>query len=427
MIAARHRRPRVAPQLVSGPALGIADAGVSSLGNFAVGVMAARTLDLPAFGTWSLALLLALVSTGLWRAGFSETLVLGHAADDPGPRRDAARRAVGAALDRAVRWGAAVAAIGAVVVWAGARDVRSALLVGVVLILVLPCLATQDVLRSVAYAVGRPAAALANSAAWTLALLTGLVVLSLSSVPAGPAGLLLLWGGTAGVGALAGSIATGTPVRPGGGARWLREHAGSARSLATDFALTQTSAETSMILVGVVAGAEATGLIRLGQLPLTPVIVLTNGLVAAVQPALVRRVAEGRGRSEIARLAWFLGLGSGAVALVLGVAVMVLPVSWVSLIVGDGWPRARALVPLLSLYLGLGALAACLGICLRSFGQVSDQVRARILLVPVTLVLVVLGAYLGGAGGAATALSASLVCTTLVWAWLIAAPRGTAP
>lgn len=398
--------------------MGIADAGVSSLGNLATNILAARTLlDPEQFGMFSITMLLGIILIGVSRSLCGDPLTLLHSADDEADRRHAMRGVVGAALTGSVLALPLVTLVVTVVMVASRGQWGQGLQLGLALAVVLPLLVGQELVRSVAYASARPPAAFANSFSWTLFLVVALVVVRPASAPV----FILIWGLTAGAGLLVGMLMTRIGPRRLSPLSWYREGRELSKRLLVDFALTQVTAEGSVVLISMIAGAMEAGLIRKAQIPLTPVIVLTNGMIAMAQPALVRQVASGRPPHELRRSIYRVGGAALAGSLLLGLLVWLVPTRWMTVIVGSQWGQARRLVPTLSLYLGIGALAAAQGVALRALGQLGGQLRLRFVLTPVSLVLVFVSAF-GGAFWATVGLCASLVCVAGAWAWLLDHP-----
>lgn len=395
---------------------GIMDAGVSSLGNLATNVIAARSLALGEFGTFATTMLIGIILVGVSRSMYGDPLTLMHSADEPAEQRRAFARVIGAALLGALCVAPVLVAVTTGVVVAGGGGLPTGLRSGLALTAAAPLLVGQELLRAVSYASGRPQAALFNSLTWTLLLVPGLFLLHVRTAPA----LVLLWGLTAGGGLVVGLVLNRLRPVLMSPLAWFRESRHISRKLLVDFGLTQITAEFSVVLISMLAGAAQAGLIRKAQIPLTPVIVVGNGIIAMAQPALVRRVASGR-RMSVRPMAYQLGGFAAGCSIVLGILVSLLPTVVMREVVGSNWPEARRLVPVLAVYLGLGALGGCQGIALRALGRIGDQVRLRLVLTPVSLALVFLSAR-GGAAWAVVGLALSLAGVTLGCAWLLNKP-----
>lgn len=397
--------------------MGIADAGISSLGNLATNILAARTLQLGHFGLFSITMLIGIICVGISRSLCGDPLTLLHSAAPEKERRQAVRQVCGAALLGAAAAFPLLVALVTGVMVVSRGDLATGLHLGLALGLVLPALVGQELLRAVAYSMGRPATAFANSLAWTLLLVAALLLVRPTTAPV----FIILWGATALGGLLVGMVLNKVRPRLTSPRSWFSGTRQVSRKLLLDFGLTQVTAEGSIVLISMIAGAAEAALIRKGQIPLTPVIVLTNGMIAMAQPALVRQVAAGRSIQSLRAMVYKLGGAALLTSVLLGVLVGLLP-GWLMVeIVGQEWDEARRLVPVLALYLGVGALAGAQGVALRALGRLGGQLRLRFVLTPISLLLVFLTAF-GGALWATIGLCTSLLCVALAWAWLLSRP-----
>lgn len=399
------------------PVAGIADSGLSSLGNFAVGIVGARCLSLHEFGILALALVGGYVCVGLSRALHGDQYVLLHAGQTGRARFAAGQRVVGATTVAATACGAVLAAGGLVAVLVGRGDAAFA---GPLIALgaSVPLLCLQDLYRSLEYAAGRPERALVNSGLWTASLLACLAVMAVVGNPTTWV-FVALWGTTAGVGALTGAATTRLSPRWRTTSAWYRSRDSLAGKLLTDYVLLQATAEGSLFLVAAAAGADAVGLLRMAQIPLAAITVMTAGLISVKQPQFVRSVRGGAAWSSVARSAGQTGAVAALGAVAVGAAVWAVPTSWMAILMGGDWGHARDLVPVLTLYLALGSLAGVLGVALRALGRLGTQVRVRWMLLPIALALVLSGSTWGGAQGAAWALTISSALVTVSWGGLL--------
>lgn len=404
---------------------GTLDAGVSSIGNFAISIAAARKLSLPEFGMVSISMLTGIMVVGFSRALFGDPLTLTYSAASATERQRAAGRAMSASLTGVLLISPMLALLLSVIVLVSGGDSSTALWLGLSLASVAPALVAQELLRAVAYSGGRPLAALLSSLSWTVTLIASLVAFELAHINLSMTGYVGVWGASAVAGAAVGMILNRVVPRLGGLKIWYSNHAQLSKKLLADFALTAVTAEGAFVLISMISGATQAGLLRKAQVPLAPIAILTTGIMVIAQPALVRRVAVGGKVREIRNLAYKLGAAAAGAAFLLGIVVAFLPESLMQQIVGQDWATARPLAPLLALYLGLGAVAACQGVALRALDRLGDQVRLRLFLTPVILVIVCASATVG-AEGAAIGLCTSLIVVVAGWAWLLARPRTVA-
>ena len=218
---------------------GILDAGVSSVGNLAVSVVAAHALPLGPFGLVSTSMLTGIVVVGLSRAVFGDPLVLSASALDAADHRRSARRSLAAALAGSVLVVPVLAVLLTGIVVLARGDVSTGLWLGLALAVGTPGLVVQELQRATSYSGGRPFAAVANSATWTGLLLAGLAFLTLGPRTPGPAAFVAVWGISAAAGALVGVLVNRVSVGFGGLRGWTREHAALIRRLLADYGLTE--------------------------------------------------------------------------------------------------------------------------------------------------------------------------------------------
>lgn len=410
------------------PFMGVLDAGMSSVGNLVVAIVAARQLDLQGFGLFSTTMFLGLIVMGMWRAMHVEPLVLCYSAAAVEDRHLASRTAFGASLVLVVVAAPLLGLVSVGISVAAGADLAEAASLAAALVLVVPALVGQDFLRYASYAHQRPGLAVLNTSLWTSALVLGLVLLSMNDPAPSTSRYVLVWGSSALVGVVAGMIGLALVPRWGHARTWHRQHRQMIRRLLSDWGLLQVTAEGSTLILATLGGASAVGLLRKAQIPLAPIPVVTNGASAVLQPWFVRLLGRGGGLRELRRVAWMSGSVLSVTSCVGGLVIYLLPPAWLAQAVGPEWTDARALVPWLTVYLACGALAACLGVALRAAGYLREQVRVRQAMLPLTLGLVVVGCLTGGALGAAIALTTSVALVVVAWAWLlqhavVSAPR----
>ena len=184
---------------------GVADQGISSLSNFALGLFVARSFGASNFGAFTLAYITYTVVINAARGLATDPLLVRYSGDPSRRWRRATSSATGTAL--------------AVGVAAGLLCIVAGLLlpdpVGPVFIALgvgLPGLALQDSWRFAFFACGRGASAFVNDLFWTVLLVLALVVLHGRADSA--AHCLLAFGGTATLAALLGMVQARALPRP---------------------------------------------------------------------------------------------------------------------------------------------------------------------------------------------------------------------
>ncbi len=403
--------------------LGVADSAVPSAGNLAVSVLAAHSMSLTDFGVFSTLLLSLLMIVGLSRSLHGDVLVL-TAARDADEAAERTRRSLSSVLLCGAVVGLLSIAAGVVtVLWgADASPWGPALIASG---MVLPVLLLQDHHRWIAYSRGSIQDSVVNNIVWVLCSIAATAAVALTAETQVTAAAGVLAWGLAAVGGLA--VATlRDHFLPSlqHSTTWLRDNRSLAGALAQDFGLLQASAQGALILLAALTSAADIGLLRKAQLWLGPVTMVTTGLLSVLQSMLVRRHDPTRPRTS-AKTAVVIGMITATGALVYGCVVFLLPSTWAAALTGDGWANARSFVWPLTVQLAAGLLGGCVGIALRVRGQVAQQVRARWVLAPASLVLVALTASAGGALAAAWSLAAVSVMTAGLWCYLLSRPTPT--
>lgn len=386
------------------------DQALSSLSNVLATVMVARSLGIEGFGRFAVVFAVLTLVLGGVRGLLGTRISL-----TPTPA-DARRE--GAAVTGLLL---TVAPLVVLVVLASAF-----LLVGrvdtVVLVVALatPIVCTQDVLRHVAIAAGRPGVAVASDGVWCAALLIPLV---LGKRP--DAGLAMVAWGCAASLAL-GVAAAGLRIRPAfrGSASVLRRRVPVAESLALS-ALTGAGAALAVASVAAsVIGPAAPGALRGASTLMGPLSALFAWSAIALTPAVVRRPA-----GERARICATVGAALGGVALAWTVTILLIPDDWGRAILADSWDGARSVLAFTSIeYIALAIGAgATLGLKVGGHARVLMQQKT---VYAIGVVALAFGAahWVGTAVGIAAALGLAAVIATLAAWWRLArAAQGVAP
>lgn len=164
---------------------GIADQALSSLTNFALGIVVARTVDTTVLGAFAFAFLAYAIGLGVNRAIAAQPLVIRYSATEP------------------ARWASGVAVAGGVALWVGVPSAFIAVAIAALasdslreaflaLALVFPGLLYQDTWRYAFFAESRAAFAFLNDLIWTIVLIPALWA-SLVLWPGSVGGPLLAW------------------------------------------------------------------------------------------------------------------------------------------------------------------------------------------------------------------------------------------
>ncbi|MGV0110187.1 hypothetical protein [Arthrobacter sp. CP30] len=400
---------------------GLADQSVSSLTNFAVGILIARSVPIDEFGAYALVFALFCIVLSVSRALVTEPFAVRFTKASPG---DDPRRALEAGLGT-------TAALGVLL---GAGLVLSSFLLpeptaGLVLVLgfILPGLLVQDAVRLIFFALGQGRRAFINDLLWAVLLVPGFV-LALATPQPTAAQLFLAWGGAATIAGLTGLATLRCMPRVGASLSWCRTQRDLwPRYVVEGLAITGSSQATTM-LIGVSFGLAAAGEFKLVMVVLGPVNVLVQGIGAVAVPEAVKAMAGGR--PTVSRLALALSLIVGCGAAAWGIAVSLAPDSIMSALAGPSWMAAAALLLPLCLTQVLNGLNTGPVVALRAFRAARRSMWMRILTSCVVLVFVSLAMLGPDAATAAWALSAAAGVNMMLWVVLyhrtvlVAAPPG---
>jgi O-antigen/teichoic acid export membrane protein len=381
---------------------GVADQGVSSLTNFVLLVVAARSLTTDEFGALAIALAVYTVALGLTRSVAGEPLTVRFSAADRVENEPATRQALAAALAMGAAAGAGCA-LGGLVAGGSVGDallVLAGLLVGLML---------QDTVRFVLMVRSAPRAAVANDSLWLVCELVLLALLADQGVNA----VLLAWGAAGCAAGIVGLAQTRVVPRLHGLRAWLAAHRDLWPRFVGEYLTVTGGLQLAFLTLGVVAGLEALGALRAGQVLVGPLNVAFLAVPLVAVPESARLWHSGRGR-PVDHARW-LAAALATAALAWGIVAATLPDSVGRMLLGASWSAGReVLVPLtivmVAMGLNLGALCA-----LRVLGASRASLTARVAIAPLVLVATVGGGAAAGAEGAAWGWAAASTAAVFVW------------
>lgn len=383
--------------------LAVGDSGISGVGNLAVSILAARSLSLGEFGALTTAMFLAILVVGLSKVLNMDPFTLQYSAKSGVDKDLASRASLGSSL-----W---VSLIGGFVILVLALAVHqswSGALAGAALSL--PALILQDSARWTAYAYGSPGVAAANSLVWTAATIPLTVIVA--STTKSPFWFAIAWGMPAFLGAVFPFARLRVTPSLHLGKCWIWNQRAISTRTSADYLLTQATSQAGALVIGGVAGQAALGLLRIAQLPLTPLQAVQSATLALLQPSAVRSVAAHHWRKSL-RTCHLAALSSVGTVLCLELVVFVAPESIMTKLVGSSWPSARILGPVIAAQFIAAGVAAAYGPLLRALGLISLQVRIKAWATPVVVLLIIFGAEAGGALGGSIAMATGALCLGL--------------
>lgn len=403
----RLRRP-VLPLAVQGitgrMSWGLGDQAVSSLSNFAVGVIVARTLGITDFGIFSLAWVTYGLVLNISRGLVTDPLVVRFSGVPTKQWRVAVSRSSGCALLVGVCAGAVAVLVGSLL----GSGIGTAF---VALGLVLPGLLLQDSWRFAFFAAGKGHKAFTNDLVWAVALAPALIIAAeYRSVFA----FLLAWGASGALAAAGGCVQARLFPATSASSGWLRQQ----HDLGTRYMIENVSnsgaSQLRMYGVGAIAGLADVGAIRGAELLLGPFLALLMGLSLVAVPEAARMLRGSAHR--LPRFCVLLGGGQASAALGWGLALLLLvPDAAGRLVLGSVWEPASALILPVTLSVAGAGWVAGATTGLRALGAARRSMRAQLLTSAGYLAGGLIGAALAGASGAAWGSAIAMWLGVALW------------
>jgi O-antigen/teichoic acid export membrane protein len=406
-----HRVSIVRRRLLSGVSWNLIDQALSALSNTVLSIVVARSATASDFGAFAIAFIVFGISIALTKSLVGQPLQIRFSGADVRAQSGAIRQGLGAAL---------VIGVVAAAVVAGAslltpNEVGGALLA---LAVVLPALLLQDSCRMALFAIGRPRAAAVLDAVWTaimLALLVLLVAVDRNRVE----WLIIAWGvGAFGSALLGLRLLRSLPAAPKA-VRWLSAQWDLARYLFGEYFLGLGAMHLGILLVALIATADAVGALRAAQVLLGPLGIVAAGAFQFAMPEIARR---GRlGERTLIHIALGLSSALGFMTVVYVIALLLLPDSWGTALFGDSWAGASTVLLAMgasSLFSSLANGPACV---LYGSGQARSTFRINLAKGPVLLIAVMLGTWSAAAVGAGWAFA--LTEAAVLPAWILTMRR----
>jgi O-antigen/teichoic acid export membrane protein len=386
---------------------GLANQAFSSLTNFALGVLIARSVTPHEFGAFSLAFATYTLLLGLSRALTSEPFVVRVSHVRLAVWRPAAAAAAGTATSIGVVGGAGCVLFGLATTGPTSQAF-------VALGLTLPGLLLQDSWRFAFFARGSGGQAFLNDLVWALIMFPAVVAF----VATGHASMMWLtlgWGGAGAVAGLVGVLQARVLPRPALSARWLRAQRQLAAPYLGEFVAMSGARQLAFYAVGAIAGLAAAGAIRGAQVLLGPVQVLHNGARLAILPEAVRL-----GKSSVPQMRVVcnrLSAALSAVAMLGGAAVFFLPTALGRQLLGQTWGAAHDVAIPLAVMLAGGGISMGAVIGLRALAASDRSFSARMIVSVLQIAATIGGAFAGGAVAAAWGLAAGVWAGIPIWQW----------
>lgn len=401
---------------------GVVDQGLSSVTNFGVGLVAARTSTPEEFGAFSVAFATYLIGIGVIRAMISDVYSVQFAAGAEGESQGKrsypfASGAWGAALGVSL---VGMVACGVAVLLTSGPLRQALIIVG----LGLPVLVLQDVARYICFARRDAFGAALFDLSWVIGFAAAVAVMALveGELP-GATLTLVAWVIGAACGCLMAAWRFRVIPHPMAGMAFVRRDWRRSARYGLDWVALGGSLQLGYYVLGATAGLAVVGNLRAGMLLLGPLNIIVVGAVMVAVPELVRH--RSRTGSSLMRPALLLSGAVEVITIAWFVMVAVLPPDVLTKVLGDAAVGARSL--LLPLFIMTSATTMAQGplLALRATGDTRAGTRATAPVAPLYLLGGTIGAaLLGGASGAALGWAVAAGASGLLAVWQL---RSVAP
>lgn len=386
---------------------GLADQVLSSLTNFGLSILVARSVATSSLGAFGLAFTTYTITLGATRALCSEPLSVRYSATSPDHWEEGAALSTGAA----------------VVLGAGACGI--CLMVGsaiwgtlgqslAVMGLAMPGLIVQDTWRTAFFSRLRGSQAFMNDLVWAVAQAVFVAIVLVSGHPSTPA-FIAAWGAAANVAALYGAVQAGRLPRPSGTWDWLTRHRDLGPRYLVEFAARNAAQSGSMFTTAAFSGLAGAGALRGAQIALGPLNILNIGITA---PAITEAVRiQRRSPRRMLRMVAILGASMAILFTAWGLAMFLLPAHLGHALLRRSWAAAHPVIlPYTAVMAASGALTGAT-VGLRALAASKRSMRARLITGVLALAGATAGAALDGAVGAASGLAVGLGVGGIQW-WI---------
>jgi O-antigen/teichoic acid export membrane protein len=387
---------------------GIADQGMSSLTNFAVVILVARSLGAVDFGAFSLAYVTYGFALNVSRGLASYPLQVRFSSARVEKWRQAVADCSATALATGIAAGVCVLAVAAFL----RGDTRATL---VALGLTLPGLLLQDNWRYAFFVASRGGHAFLNDSVWAAAQIPAILLLRLSGTR-NVFWFVLAWGGAAAVAAAVGLLQARVLPNLQGIRHWLTAHRDlGARYAGSNLMASLATQARSSILAGML-GLAVVGYVQAAGTLLGPFMVIFYGIGLVTVPEGVRVLH--RAPTRLPFFCTVVACGLAIAALIWGCLLLVaLPRGLGNLLLGSIWHSTYALVVPATVGVVGQAFSSGAATGLSALGAAKRDLRATTIGSVGFLVCGVVGPLMGGALGTmiGAAISAWLGAALFWW------------
>lgn len=370
---------------------GIADQAVSSITNFAVVFLVARSLGAIQFGAFSLAYVAYGFALNLSRGLASYPLQVRYSGAEIGKWRKAVAESSGTALVTGVATGLIVIAVAAAL---NGSSQAAFMALGITL----PGLLLQDSWRYAFFVLGRGSQAFLNDAVWAAAQIPAMLLLLRAPSYHHVFWFVVAWGGAAVVASAVGPLQAKVFPNLAGVRGWMTRNLDlGARYAASNLVSSIATQARSSVIVGVL-GLAVVGYVQAAGTLMGPFMVVFYGIGLVTVPEAVRVLHRSPRRLPLFCMAVAVGLGTAAFAW--GVLLLVaLPHGLGNLILGSIWHPTYPLVLPQTLAIVGQAFSSGAATGLGALGSANRSLRASVIASIAFLIGGLLGPVLGGAIG----------------------------
>jgi O-antigen/teichoic acid export membrane protein len=369
---------------------GIADQGMSSLTNFAVGIYCARSLPAAQYGAFSLAYVTYASILNASRGLGTDPLLVRFS----GSELPVWRRAVASCTGTSTTIGVLA---GIVVVAAGLLMSGPPRLAFIALGLTLPGLMLQDSWRFSFFALGRGNLAFVNDTVWAIFLFPSLFLLHKTG-HSNVFWFIIAWGASGTMGASVGPLQSRVVPKLSDALTWVREH----RDLGPRYLLEGTASSGAGQLrsygVGLLLGLAPLGYVQAVTTLMGPFTVIAFGIALVALPEAASLWKRSPHRLPL----YCAGISVGLSVLALGwgaVLLVALPRGLGQALIGDIWhPTYKLVIPATLTTLGVCASGGA-GTGMHALGAARYSLRAMVITSVISLAGGLAGAAAYGAVG----------------------------
>jgi O-antigen/teichoic acid export membrane protein len=382
------------------------DQAVSSLTNFAVVLLAIRTVGSAQFGAFSL----AYVTYGFLLSA-SRGLVTGPLqVRFSGTDLPTWRRAVADCTGTAAVAGL-VAGIGTLV--AALALGGTARVAFIALGLMLPGLLLQDSWRYAFFSLGHGSQAFLNDSIWALALVPALGLLRVTHHQE-VFWFILAWGAAAAVAAAAGVWQAGVAPRPARAWAWVSQHRDLGFRYMVESLSINGATQLRTYAVGIIVGLTAIGYLQAANTLMGPFMVIYLGMTLVTVPEAVRVMH--RSLRHLKLFCLLAGVGLAVLCLAWGgMLLVVLPRGFGNWLLGPIWRPAYPLVLPLTISIMGGCIDSGATSGLHALGAARRSLRAGLIASAIYLVCTVVGTFAAGLPGTVWGLALGTLIGAVVW------------